>query len=521
MTATESVAILVSTIGLVLQPLFLGYFICYNGYMLLLIGLSARQVRRRVAGHFIEDLDLIDQSDYTKPLTMVVPAFNEEVTIVDSVTNLIHCDYPRFEVVVVNDGSSDRTLEVLKQAFRLRRTDLPYRDAIGTARVRATYEATVPLPPSVTQLMVIDKENAGKADALNAGINVSTAPYFVSLDADSILNQRALKELMRMVQEDPRIVAVGGQVAIANGCTIRGGKVVSIGLPSHPWARFQMVEYLRSFTTGRTGLDRLDSILILSGVFAVFEKEAVIRAGGYLTPLVQHKLVEEYVGARAATVCEDMEIVVRLHRFVRDKLRDRRVAFLPHPVAWTEVPERLDSLRKQRGRWYRGLRESLLYHRAMLFNRKYGRIGWFALPTFWVFEYYGPVIEATGYLFVAALVILELGFGFPVMNWPYFVAFLLASLGWGMLVNVFAVLVGAWRFRYGLTDRLQRGLLPFGRRQEVFILLGYAVLENFFWRWLTLYWRLRGLYDAWRGKRGWEKFARHGFQKPAEAVRVA
>jgi cellulose synthase/poly-beta-1,6-N-acetylglucosamine synthase-like glycosyltransferase len=521
MNATESITVLVSTIGLLLQPVFLAYFVCYNGYMLVLIALSARQVRRRVAGHFIEDLDLIDESDFTKPLTMVVPAFNEEVTIVDSVTNLLQCDYPRFEVVVVNDGSSDRTLEVLKQAFRLRRTDLPYREAIGTARVRAMYETTVPLPASVSQLMVIDKENAGKADALNAGINASTAPYFVSLDADSILDPSALKELMQMVQEDPRIVAVGGQVAIANGCTIRGGRVVSIGLPSHPWARFQMVEYLRSFTTGRTGLDRLESILILSGVFAVFEKETVIRAGGYLTPLVQHKLVEEYVGGRVATVCEDMEIVVRLHRFVRDKLRDRRVAFLPHPVAWTEVPERLDSLRKQRGRWYRGLRESLFYHRSMLFNAKYGRIGWFALPTFWVFEYYGPILEASGYLFVATFALLELGFGLPVMNWQYFVAFLVASLCWGTLVNVFAVLVGAWRFRYGLADRLQRGLLPFSRRRDVLILLGYAVLENLFWRWLTLYWRLRGLYDAWRGKQGWEKFARQGFQKHPEPVRAA
>jgi len=188
MSVTQTVAILISTLGLILQPVFLAYFICYNGYMILLIALSARQVRRRVAGHFVEDLDLIDESDYTKPITMVVPAYNEEVTIVDSVTNLIQCDYPRFEVVVVNDGSSDRTLEVLKQAFRLRRTDLPYRDAIGTARVRATYQATIPLPINVCQLMVIDKENAGKADALNAGINASTTPYFVSLDADSILD---------------------------------------------------------------------------------------------------------------------------------------------------------------------------------------------------------------------------------------------------------------------------------------------------------------------------------------------
>ena len=520
MIARHLVTVL-SAIGLLLQPLFLGYFLLYNGYLLMLIGLSARQVRRRVAGHFVEDLDLIDGSDYTKPITMVVPAFNEEVTIVDSITNLVHCDYPRFEVVVVNDGSSDHTLEELKRAFRLRRSDLPYRDAIGTARVRATYLATVPLPANVTSLVVIDKDNAGKADALNAGINASTAPYFVSLDADSILDQRALKELMRMVQEDPRIVAVGGQVAIANGCTIRGGRVMSIGLPSHPWARFQMVEYLRSFTTGRTGLDRLDSILILSGVFAVFEKETVIRAGGYLTPLVQHRLVAEYVGSQAGTVCEDMEIVVRLQRFIRDKQRDRRIAFMPHPVAWTEVPESLASLRKQRGRWYRGLRESLFYHRDMLFRSKYGRIGWFALPTFWLFEYYGPVFEALGYIFVIAFIGLERLTGIRLLNHEYAVAFLLASLGWGTLVNVFAVLMGAWRFRYGLADRLQRGLLPFTRTRDVMILLGYSILENFFWRPLTLYWRLRGLWDAWRGKSGWEKFARQGFQKHPEPIRAA
>ncbi|MGH7657813.1 MAG: glycosyltransferase family 2 protein, partial [Gemmatimonadales bacterium] len=462
----------------------------------------------------IEDLDLIDEHDSTKPITMIVPAYNEEVTIVDTVTNLVHCDYPRFEVVVVNDGSADRTLEVLRQAFRLRRTDLAYRSAIGTAQVRATYEATIPLPPQVTKGVVIDQENAGKADALNAGVNASTAPYFVSLDADSILDQRALKELMRVIQEDPRVVAVGGQVAIANGCTIRNGRVVSVGLPDNALARFQMVEYLRSFTTGRTGLDRLDSILILSGVFAVFEKETVIRAGGYLTPFVSHRIVREYVGPRAGTVCEDMEIIVRLHRFVRDKLRNKRVAFLPHPVAWTEVPETFDSLRKQRGRWYRGLRESLLYHRAMLFRRQFGRIGWFALPSFWLFEYWGPIIELLGYFFVVLFLLLQVIFQRDFLNESYAVAFFLASLGYGILVNLFAVLVGAWRFRFGLADRLQRGLLPFSRRRDVLILLLYAVAENipFMFRHWTLVWRMRGLWDAWRGKTTWEKFERMGFR---------
>ena len=501
--------------ALAVQPFFLLYFVIYNSYTLGLIALSARQVRRRVAGHFIEDLDLIDEGDLTKPLTMIVPAYNEEVTIVDSVTGFVQCDYPRLEVVVVNDGSTDGTLERLKQAFRLRRTHMPYRHAISTAPIRAVYEATVALPRAVMRLVVIDKENGGKADALNAGINASATPYYVSLDADSILDQRALKELMRVIQEDPSVVAAGGQVAIANGCTVRNSHVESVGLPRRSLPRFQMVEYLRSFTTARTGLDRMHSILILSGVFAVFEKEIVIRAGGYLTPFLRHRLTSEYVGEGVGTVCEDMEIILRLHRFMLDKLHGRRIVFLPHPVAWTEVPETFQSLRKQRGRWYRGLRESLRYHRAMLMRSKYGRIGWFAIPAFWLFEYFGPLIEVAGYVALLFLLIMETVLEQPLVNHDYLWAFLLVSLGYGILVNIFAVLVGAWRFRYGLADRLQRRLLPFGRRSEVLLLLAYAVLENFGYRQLTLYWRLRGLWDAWQGKTGWEKFARVGFRAGA------
>jgi cellulose synthase/poly-beta-1,6-N-acetylglucosamine synthase-like glycosyltransferase len=207
-----------------------------------------------------------------------------------------------------------------------------------------------------------------------------------------------------------------------------------------------------------------------------------------------------------------MEIVLRLHRFVLDKLHDRRIVFLPHPVAWTEVPETFQSLRKQRGRWYRGLRESLRYHRGMVWRTRFGRIGWFALPAFWLFEYYGPLIELAGYLCILFLLVMQWALDYPLVDRAYLWAFLFASLGYGVLVNVLAVLLGAWRFRYGLADRRERHLLPFSRRREVIILLAYAVLENFGYRQLTLVWRLRGLWDAWRGKAGWEKFGRVGFR---------
>jgi cellulose synthase/poly-beta-1,6-N-acetylglucosamine synthase-like glycosyltransferase len=212
-----------------------------------------------------------------------------------------------------------------------------------------------------------------------------------------------------------------------------------------------------------------------------------------------------------------MEIIVRLQRYILDKRHDGRIAFLPHPVAWTEVPETFASLRKQRGRWYRGLRESLRYHRAMLWKGKFGRIGWFALPAFWIFEYLGPLIEIAGYAFLALLLVLEGALNLELLSTQYLLVFLLVSLGYGVLVNVLAVLVGSWRFRYGLADRLQRRLLPFSRRREVMTLLLYAVLENFGYRQLTLYWRMRGLWDAWLGKTGWEKFSRVGF-RPGQAT---
>ena len=506
-----AIATAVHSVGVMVQPLLLAYLLAYNTWNLALIVLSWRAVRRFVGAHFTADLDLIDDALATKPLTMIVPAYNEEITIVESVTNLLRSDYPRLEVVVVNDGSADGTLAVLQRAFHLRRTDLTYRPALQTAHVRAMYEATVELPKQVVRLVVLDKENGGKADALNAGINASTCPYVVSLDADSILDQRALKEMMRALQEDPRLMALGGQVAIANGCTVKNGRVTAIGLPRHDAARFQMIEYLRSFTTGRTGLDQMGCVLILSGVFAVFEKDLLMRAGGYLTKHLNSRTIEEYTGLRVDTVCEDMEVVVRLHRYCRDKGIDRRVGFLPHPVAWTEVPESLDSLRKQRGRWHRGLRESLIYHRAMLFRPRFGRIGSIALPAFWAFEYYGPLYELFGYLFVASGLLLGALSGRPVVSGTFFLAFVLVSSVYAVFVNVLAILVGAWRFRYGLADPLERSLMPYSRPGEVAIMFGYAVFEPFLWRPMSLWWRLRGQFDAWRGKRGWEKFARIGF----------
>jgi len=506
------------TLARALLPVFLLYFLLYNCYLLWLIALSARQLRRRVTARSVQGLDLIDNGDLTKPLTIIVPFSNEEGTVVDRVMSLIRCDYPRFEVVVISDGSSDGTLDRLKHAFRLRRSEVPYRPAIGTATVRAMYEATVPLPANVQRFIVMDKEHGGRADALNAGINVSIAPYFVSLGEELILDERALKGLMRAIQENPGAAGVVGPLAIANGCIIRNGRVVDVGLPARSLPRFQMVEYLRSLATAGTGRDRLRSLLMLSGVLAVFEKETVIRAGGYLTPFLHHRIPREYVGDSVGAECEQVEIIVRLHRFMLDKLHGRRIVFLPSPVAWAKVPETCESLRRQSARQYRGLREALRYHRAMLGRARYGGIGSFALPALWLFEYYGPLVEMAAYLCVLFLLLMEWLLEYPVLHYAYLWVFLLASVGFGILVNVLAVLLGAWRVRLGLSDRRHGHLLPFSRRREVLILLAYAVLENFGYRQLTLLGRLRGLWDAWRGKTGPQEMARAGLPRDAAPV---
>jgi cellulose synthase/poly-beta-1,6-N-acetylglucosamine synthase-like glycosyltransferase len=475
-----------------IQLLLLVYLVLYNSYRLWLIILSAGQARRRMATRTSADLELGDQSDLARTLTILVPVYNQAETIVESVTALSNSDYPRFDIVVVNDGSTDDTLERLKQGFALRATAVTYQPAIATAPISGTYEATVDLPLQARRLVVISKQNGGKADALNAGINASTTPYVVAVDVNSILEPRALKELMQVVQQDPSVIAVGGQVAVANGCIIGNHQVITVGLPSRSLARFQLVEYAR-WLTARIALDRMKSVLMMNGGLTLLEKASVIGAGGYLTPLVRNRLVEEYIDSPTGAADESMELIIRLHRYVRDKQQQGRMTFLPQLLSWTTVPETFGTLATQRGRWCGGVRESLSLHRGMLGHSRFGRIGWFALPTFWLFEYLGPLVEVAGYLLVLFLVVMEQLTDTPLISREYMVSFLLASLGYGILVSLCAVLIGAWPFRSGVADRLRTQLLPFSGTRDVLVLLLYAAVENLGYRQLALWWRLRGV----------------------------
>ncbi len=493
--------------------LFLAYFLAYHSFNFLLLILAFVDVRRGLWMRALDAPELLLRSPYTPPLSILVPAYNEAVTIGASLRSLIALRLPRFEIIVVNDGSKDKTVEVLKETLQLRRRDFPYRPGIATARVRGLYEATIPLPAAVERIVVVDKENGGKADALNAGINASACPYVISMDADSLIDDVALLQIFRVLLERQDVAAVGGQVAVANGCKIQNGKVVHVGLPKSKLARFQIIEYLRSFTAARTALSRMNALLIVSGVFCIFEKELLIRIGGYLTEHLKSRLVHEYAGRGSSTVCEDMEIVVRLHRYIQEKSLGKVILSLPYPICWTEVPESARDLSKQRGRWFRGFVEILVYHRHMLFNPRYGAAGLIGWPSLVLFDFLGLFIEAFGYLSLPVFAALR------ILSYEYLLLFLAIAFGYGALVSVLSVLVAFWSEPMAPGQIRGKPLLASLPARDIATLLLFCLLENIGYRQMTIRWRFKGLIDYLRGKKSWEKFERIGFgEQPVAAA---
>jgi cellulose synthase/poly-beta-1,6-N-acetylglucosamine synthase-like glycosyltransferase len=453
----------------VLQWLFLGYFAAVNGGYLLLYLCALGAVRRQLEARTLEQLPRA-YSGLEPPVSILVPAYNEEATIATSVRSMLQLDYPEFEVIVVNDGSRDGTLEALRSAFAL----LPFPEAywrrLEVKPVRGIYRSA-----KHPNLRVIDKENGGKADALNAGINASRFPLFCGVDADSILERASLRRVVGPFLEDPAVIASGGTVRIANGCTVRDGFLESVALPSAPLPLLQIVEYLRAFLFGRMGWSPLNAVLIISGAFGLFRKETVVAAGGY----------------RHSTVGEDMELVVRLHRMHRETGKPYRIVFVPDPICWTEAPESLRVLRSQRTRWQRGLAESLTLNLGLLFSRRGGAPGWLAFPFMALFEWLGPVIEVAGYVLMA------LGFAFGLVSGAAFAAFLLLAIGLGVALSVCALLLEELSFHV------------YKRPRELAALAAAAVLENFGYRQLIALWRLEGLWKwATGAKARWGEMTR-------------
>lgn len=398
------------------------YHVALNGsYAALLyasvLGLNRQQRRERYV-----DYQSVGRSPFTPPVSVILPAFNEELTVSDSVEALRKLDYPEAEIIVVNDGSTDGTLGRLIRVFKLRpvdrivRTKEPGGSIELAGRIRGFYAS--PPGEGVRDVVAIDKENGGKADALNAGILASRFSLCTTVDADSILEVDALLRAVRPFLDEPqRTIAVGGLVRVANGSKIDKGRVVELVVPRRVLPLAQVVEYFRSFLGARFGLASLRSLLILSGAFAVFRRSALFEIGGF----------------RRETITEDMEIVCALHRHMKEVGRPYDIAYIPDPIAWTEAPEKLTHLRRQRMRWQRGLLQVLSLHRRVMFRPRYGVVGWFAFPYHLVFEGLGPVLELAGFVLV------PIGWALGIVDGVVFLLFLSASILYGLALSAFAL----------------------------------------------------------------------------------
>jgi cellulose synthase/poly-beta-1,6-N-acetylglucosamine synthase-like glycosyltransferase len=452
-------------------PLVLAYFVFVNGFYVVLMMSAAWQLRFHAFEVSGNSRHRLLSSQIAPPISMLVPAFNEEATIVESLRSLLTLAYPELEIVVVDDGSTDTTMEVLTRSFDLVQVHPIYARRIDTAPVSGIYRSR-----NNPKLIVARKENGGKADALNAALNLATGTLVCSLDADTLVEEDALQRLVRPFLRSDRVVAAGATIRVANGCLVRNGRLAEIRSPRTPLAGIQAVEYLRAFLFGRVGWNRLGGNIVISGAFGLFRGENLRSIGGY----------EHGVG-------EDMELIVRLRRRGYEDDIAREVEFVPDPVAWTEVPESLRVLGRQRDRWHRGLSDTLWRHRTVMLRPRYGALGMVLFPVFVIIEWFAPVVEAVG------LLILIAGLLLGVVEMQVAILFFSVAYGLGLLLSIIAILLEEISFRrYG------------GPRDRAWLLL-WAVVENLGYRQLTVWWRLRGIFGFLRGDLTWGAMERQGF----------
>lgn len=412
-------------------------------------------------------------------ISIIAPAFGEEATIVESVTALLNMDYPDYEVVVVNDGSSDATLERVTSHFEMERVDYVYPTPLATNPIRGIYRSR-----TYPRLTVVDKMNGGKADSLNAGINIARGEFCCGIDADSLLDGRALTEAASMTLDSEKdTIALGGMILPVNGCVIQRGQVVRSRVSHRFLPGFQTMEYFRAFISGRIGWAMMKSVLIISGAFGLFRRQELLDIHGYLTSREQY---------RRDTVGEDMELVVRLVRKLKKAGRSFAILYAPFALCWTEVPDSTKILFSQRRRWQRGLIDILYLHRSMIGRPRYGGYGAVALPYFLMFETLGPWLEIQGYLFF--ITALALG----ILDVKIILLVLTASLFFGIFISLGSLIIA---------DRIR----PFFSGKDTIRLILLALAENFGFRQIMSFTRITGYLEMFRKNRGWGRMVRRGF----------
>jgi cellulose synthase/poly-beta-1,6-N-acetylglucosamine synthase-like glycosyltransferase len=414
-----------------------------------------------------------NETEFLPPISIIVPAFNEALTIIENVKGFVAIDYAKYEIIVVNDGSTDDTFQMLKEAFHLIPIDKVYSKKLESMSIKQIYYSL-----KYPQLIVVNKDNGGKADSINAGINVSQYPLFCVVDADSILERESLIRVVFPFIENPEeVVGVGGIVRIANGCKIKDGKITEIKPPRNHWARLQTIEYLRAFLFGRIPWSEINSLLIIAGAFSVFKKDAIIEIGGYMTD----------------TVGEDMEITTRLHRFRYENNKKWSIKFVPDPVCWSQAPEDVKTLKNQRSRWHRGLAETLWKHRKMFLNPKYGKVGMLAMPYFVFIELLAPIIE------IAGLIIVPVQYFIGVVDIWFALAALTILVFYGQIISVSSLLIEEYTYK------------RYKHFPDFIILYFYSWIEGSYFRLLNSWWKLNAIFHVRSKKKSWGEMQKKSF----------
>ncbi|HOP57883.1 MAG TPA: glycosyltransferase [Bacteroidales bacterium] len=444
---------------------------------------SALELRKYLRKNSYVNYNSLVLSPLSPKISIIAPAFNESKTIIDNIRTLLSLYYNNFEVILVNDGSTDNTFEKIMEAYDLVKVNYYFDYRIPCERIRGVYKSK---DPSYTRLTVIDKNNGGKADSLNAGINICKSSLFVSIDADSIIEPDSILKLVKpfLEEKERKVIGSGGVIRIVNSCEVERGHIREIHIPKKILPRFQVLEYTRAFLLGRMAWSHLDGLMLISGAMGIFDRETVINAGGYSTK----------------TVGEDMELVLRMRRYMSEHDRKYEVTYIPDPLCWTEVPSDVKSLRRQRTRWTRGLVESLWTHRKMCLNPEYKQLGLLGYPYWLFFEWLSPLIAFAGFVFTIYLIIIN------ALNWPFYLLLFL-------FVYTFAVALSTWSVLFE-----EITFHKYKKKRDVLKLLGTALLEPFFYP-VHTWFAIRGNFEALRRKKGWGQADRSGFDKKKKAER--
>ncbi len=462
----------------IVENVILFYAIAIFSIYMILAVVSAFELRRNYFIGKIANYDAILSSPFAPSISVVAPAYNESLTIVENIKALLTLYYPNFEIVIVNDGSKDDTLAKVVAAFDLELVPYVVDYKIICAEIIGVYKSK---KRAFNNLTIIDKVNGGKADALNAGILISKGEYFIAIDVDSIIDPYALQKLVKPFLEETenRVIATGGVIRIANSCVIQDGQLIEINVPDKFLPRCQVIEYNRAFLMGRLAWSRLDGLLLISGALGLFDKEIVINCGGYFSK----------------TVGEDMELVVRMRKYMTENKQKYKVVYIPDPLCWTEAPSSYKILGRQRNRWTRGTIDTLFLHWNIFFNPKYGFMGLISHP-FWVFfEWLAPIVEFLGIVYFILIALL----GEP--NWPYFFVLLFFVYFFSIVFSTYAILYDHLAFH------------RYKKRRMIVKLVVTAWLEPFFFHPFIVYWALRGNFDYFvRKKSGWGQMTRSGFE---------